>query len=116
MKRCPYCQSIFVCWNWIISPDSTTHECWDCSNCFHTDIPVESKITYEEICALYKEKTELFTALDKINQSILEKMDQIIQGEDLIENSLLDLSKEKENLNKSILIFNEKIEKIKDLK
>ncbi len=38
MKRCPHCNSIYVCWNWIGCDDSEwVHECWDCDNAFWTE-------------------------------------------------------------------------------
>jgi hypothetical protein len=37
MKRCPYCNSIYVCWNWFQADDGDWgHECWECENVFIT--------------------------------------------------------------------------------
>ena len=72
MPRCPYCKSIWVCWNWVHSfggdleacaaanPHMTkeelaetmwTHECWNCGDghggsCFQTAHKVKNGIPY----------------------------------------------------------------------
>lgn len=53
MNKCPYCQSILICWNWVYVPQSNFesmnphlpprkghyygHECWACTGVFDTD-------------------------------------------------------------------------------
>lgn len=61
MRKCKYCQSIFVCWNWLHVPkqrlkelnpqkyihdDSWGHECWKCTGVQETDIKVTDGIPY----------------------------------------------------------------------
>lgn len=51
IAKCPYCNSIWVCWNWIhifkdkhnemnphmlVNGDVWSHECWKCSSVFET--------------------------------------------------------------------------------
>lgn len=51
MKKCKFCGSIWVCWNWIhvekekfkemndhldVRGDYYVHECWRCEKCFDT--------------------------------------------------------------------------------
>jgi len=51
MKRCKYCNSIWVCWNWIHAKNFWIHECWDCGDgiagsCFETKEKVKNGISY----------------------------------------------------------------------
>jgi len=67
IARCPYCNSIWVCWNWInawggdferyvkANPHLTReelrqtmwgHECWDCDNCHQTADKITNGIPY----------------------------------------------------------------------
>ena len=49
MKRCPHCDSILVCWNWIYAIADTRkayHECWDCENVIETNNNVRNGIPY----------------------------------------------------------------------
>ncbi len=61
MKKCEYCKSIFVCWNWFfqtkeklqelnptqnITFDEWGHECWKCTGVQITDIKVTDGIPY----------------------------------------------------------------------
>ncbi len=71
---CPYCKSVFVCWNWIHCKAGTGtvgykdsdgiwkhkpneeywgHECWDCSGCFDTDHKVLFGIPYFALIKFY---------------------------------------------------------------
>lgn len=69
MKRCPYCNSIWVCWNWIhqtkeiliqlnphlnIKNDMWGHECWECSGCNETGNKVTGGIPYWLLKFIYK--------------------------------------------------------------
>ena len=53
-ERCPYCKSVWVCWNWIhawgeeLSKDDRTwcHECHDCDSCFETNNKVTRGVPY----------------------------------------------------------------------
>ncbi len=64
LKRCPYCNSIWVCWNWIqeynpthdINSDSWVHECWYCENCNFTEKKVWNGIPYWFLKMFYKQK------------------------------------------------------------
>ena len=66
IARCPYCNSIWVCWNWIhtfggdreayekanphMKPEDLKnwgHECWVCENCNETDERVENGVPYK---------------------------------------------------------------------
>jgi hypothetical protein len=68
MRKCPTCDSQFVCWNWIRSPkdsmnllnpdrvfmhDQWYHECWDCTNVFPTNFKVVDGIEYDQLCKLW---------------------------------------------------------------
>ena len=61
MKKCKYCNSIWVCWNWIYVPkdkykelnphkniktDFWGHECWKCEGCQETSYQVKNGIPY----------------------------------------------------------------------
>ncbi len=60
MKKCEYCNSIFVCWNWFhqskeklielnhryFDSDEWGHECWKCNGVQITDIKVTNGIPY----------------------------------------------------------------------
>jgi len=46
IRRCPYCNSIWVCWNWWHSLDEWGHECWSCDNAFVTKGKVSNGIPY----------------------------------------------------------------------
>lgn len=65
LRRCPYCNSIWVCWNWFhvfnvdrkkdeesnphIDPKKLKewfHECWDCEKSFDTYNKVKNGIPY----------------------------------------------------------------------
>jgi len=62
MRRCPYCNSIYVCWNWVhVDKDKLTelnpwrkpfefdhwgHECWDCDNVMQTTHKVTNGMPY----------------------------------------------------------------------
>ncbi len=65
IRKCPYCDSIWVCWNWIhafagdrkayekanphIDPKNLKdwgHECWDCEGCNETLHKVQNGIPY----------------------------------------------------------------------
>jgi len=64
IARCPYCRSIWVCWNWThwsldtlceLNPNQTReelslklrgHECWDCGNAFETPNKIKNGIPY----------------------------------------------------------------------
>jgi len=67
MRKCPNCDSIWVCWNWIhckkeemekLNPDRVFltdqwyHECWDCENVFETSEEVFNGIEYEMLIKL----------------------------------------------------------------
>jgi len=73
MKKCPYCNSIWVCWNWIyafggdrkayeeanphLDPKSLKnwgHECWDCDSCFETYKKVRNGIPYWVLKRFYR--------------------------------------------------------------
>ena len=73
IKRCPYCNSIWVCWNWIhafggnreeyekANPDIDPkclfdwgHECWDCENVIETKNKVRNGIPYWFLSKFYK--------------------------------------------------------------
>jgi hypothetical protein len=52
IKKCPGCQSIFVCWNWVPASQnhqSWSHECWACGTCFSTDTKIVDGISYEQL-------------------------------------------------------------------
>lgn len=64
MKRCPYCGSLWVCFNWIRDKNNQSngqffyyHECWDCSDVFHTKFKVRNGIPYWALKMFYKEKS-----------------------------------------------------------
>ena len=65
IKRCPYCGSIWVCWNWMHftkesmnkyfeeigvayrhAKDDWGHECWDCESALSTDYEVKNGMPY----------------------------------------------------------------------
>lgn len=65
MKKCPYCGSIWVCWNWLHftkesmnqkllelhinyrhATDKWGHGCWKCDNAFETAEKVKNGIPY----------------------------------------------------------------------
>ena len=73
MRRCPYCKSIFVCWNWIhayggdrrayekanphIDPKDLKdwgHECWDCEGCSETHAKVRNGMPYWILRRFYR--------------------------------------------------------------
>lgn len=56
IKRCKYCNSIWVCWDWIQEPKTglTLHECWKCDNTFTTDKIVWNGIPYKVLCRLFR--------------------------------------------------------------
>lgn len=45
IKKCPYCKSIWVCWNWLHF-DQWGHECWTCENALMTKDKVKNGIPY----------------------------------------------------------------------
>ena len=70
LKTCPYCDSIYVCWNWMncfcgdaqqmidknlhcnYTLDNVPmwrHECWDCGGCFDTHDKVSTGIKYDDL-------------------------------------------------------------------
>ena len=74
-RRCPYCNSIWVCWNWLHSfagdldayakanPHMTReelaqtmwgHECWDCDSVHQTEGKVNNGIPYRFLKRCYK--------------------------------------------------------------
>lgn len=69
IKRCPHCNSIWVCWNWIhqtkekmnkfnpgrfYTHDYWGHECWDCDSCISTDFKVKNGIPHWILIKFYK--------------------------------------------------------------
>ena len=73
IKKCPYCDSIWVCWNWVyafggdrkayeeanphLDPKSLKdwgHECWDCDFCFETYEKVRNGIPYWVLKRFYR--------------------------------------------------------------
>ena len=73
IARCPYCDSIWVCWNWFhawggdrerhekenshIPPDQLDnwgHECWDCENTNTTKNKVRNGVPYWFLRIFYK--------------------------------------------------------------
>jgi len=69
-RRCPYCDSVLVCWNWVnawggdldryckenphltreeLSQTMWVHECWNCEDCNQTAEKVEDGIPYSEL-------------------------------------------------------------------
>ena len=69
MKKCPYCKSILVCWNWMhqtkeklqeynshldIKNDEWYHECWDCDSINFTSYKVTNGIYYWLLKIAYK--------------------------------------------------------------
>lgn len=65
IKRCPYCNSIWVCWNWIHQDPSIfsissnvnwVHECWDCEHCNSTEYKVYNGIPYWFLKMFWKDK------------------------------------------------------------
>lgn len=56
--RCPNCNSIWVCWNWIHRKTMWVHECWDCGDnwgghCFETPDKVANGIPYQALRRFY---------------------------------------------------------------
>lgn len=49
MRRCPHCQSAWVCWNWFHDAKEGTwgHECHNCSAAFQTNGHVDDGIPYK---------------------------------------------------------------------
>jgi len=73
IKRCPYCNSIWVCWNWILAfrgdrkkfeeanlhlnPKDLKdwgHECWDCDNVIKTHKKVRNGLPYWVLKTFHK--------------------------------------------------------------
>lgn len=69
MKKCEYCRSIFVCWNWFhqtekilqelnsnlnIKNDEWGHECWECEGVQITSYKVKNGIPYWLLKLIYK--------------------------------------------------------------
>lgn len=51
-RKCPGCNSSFVCWNWVAptpNHQQWSHECWACGNCYSTNEEVNDGIPYEEL-------------------------------------------------------------------
>lgn len=46
IKKCPYCNSIWVCWNWVNYKNIWGHECWDCTGVNETYYKVRNGIPY----------------------------------------------------------------------
>ena len=53
VAKCPFCDSIWVCWNWIHAPNDKLwiHECWNCSDgiwgtCFETEGKVRNGVPH----------------------------------------------------------------------
>jgi len=74
IAHCPYCNSIWVCWNWInawggdfekyveMNPHMTReelkktqwgHECWDCDNCHETESKITNGVPYWFLTRFY---------------------------------------------------------------
>ena len=71
IKRCPYCNSIWVCWNWChcdldkmteLNPHLTReelrksqwgHECWNCEGVSETENRVRNGIPHWILQAIY---------------------------------------------------------------
>lgn len=49
MRRCPSCQSIWVCWNWIDLEEEKGHECHNCSHTFTTKTWVDDGVPYNTL-------------------------------------------------------------------
>jgi len=58
-RKCPYCKSIYVCWNWFNAGGHWGHECWDCENVIETDYKVEDGIPYERCKKRIRRKEKL---------------------------------------------------------
>lgn len=69
MKRCEYCNSIWVCWNWFhqtksemnrlnrhlhFDNDVWGHECWQCEGVQETQYKVKNGIPYFILKHFYK--------------------------------------------------------------
>lgn len=59
VRKCPYCKSIRVCWNWWVvgsnhSPYDASygHECWNCDRTHETDHKVTDGVPYAALPAL----------------------------------------------------------------
>ncbi len=82
MKRCPFCNSIWVCWNWVhvpleiykqLNPHKTEeelrktlwgHECWNCGDdiggaCFTTEHKIRNGVPYWLMKLYFKVKYRL---------------------------------------------------------
>ena len=49
MKKCKYCKSILVCWNWFKFKRGWGHECWDCGCIQETKEKVNDGISYQNL-------------------------------------------------------------------
>jgi len=89
LRRCPYCGSIWVCWNWIHAPaqwtydtedgfeynegDIWVHECWNCEGCFETPIKIYLGIPYK-ILRFYFEYVDTDSKMGKMLKEIKNMM------------------------------------------
>lgn len=46
MRKCKYCNSIWVCWNWCHAELEWYHECWSCENVQTTNKKVRNGLSY----------------------------------------------------------------------
>jgi len=57
IARCPYCNSIFVCWNWFYSEGyGYGYECWACGNIDKIGHEVRNGIPYFVLKFLFRIK------------------------------------------------------------
>ena len=86
IRECPYCNSIWVCWNWChwdleelikLNPHRTReelsnclwgHECWDCDNVHETAKKIHFGIPYWILKRFYWKLHKLKIMLEKLAQ------------------------------------------------
>lgn len=78
-RLCPFCNSQWVCWNWIQSSDDWCHECWDCDNCHSTQDEVKNGIPYETLKTTYPEENKIMGEIKACNEFLVYCCDQIVK-------------------------------------